>query len=401
MAPPRLPTTVLLDTLAAVRQHGSIAAAARAAGVPQGTFDSRYARAVAAERKGLLPPQEVVPIVAPPRKQDHYVAPLPAPVHVREPLASFEEAWTQWEHTIGLMRDRYAGPAAPRKATGRQKILVVPDVHAPFHNQKLFAAMIARETDVDKAICIGDLSDSYALSTFTHYRNVGFSEEWASVTAVMQALSEAFPTVEMVIGNHDARLEKRLRERLTEDMVDAVKHLTGGMLCPITALAKRFQNVTVARHRVPNGDTVDWFTTCGDAWLGHPEKYSKIPGAAVRAVEDWLSDHEEDLGLGRFRLIVMGHTHTWSQFPWRGRQMLVETGCLCETQGYMLKPKIGGRPQIQGYVTFEQVNGRTDLDSVKFHWIGAPDNPEDAHATSQGRPTIRVARRVRRGHRGR
>jgi len=340
-------------TLALVTAHGgNVRAAARAAKMSRSTLQARYETALTLAPIQPAPPPPVDPMV-------------------REPLASFEEAWAQWSKTIGLMRDRYAGPPKTKKQTGRQKILVIPDLHAPFHNVEMFATMIAREKDIDKAICIGDLSDSYSLSTFTHYRSVGFSEEWASVTAALQAMSEAFPSVELVIGNHDARLEKRLRERLTLDMVEAVKFMTGGLLCPITALAKQFPNVTVAKHLVPNGDSIDWFTTSGDAWLGHPEKYSRIPGAALRAVEDWLSDHEDDLGLGRFRLIVMGHTHTWAQLPWRGRQMLIETGCLCETQGYMLKPKIGGRPQIQGYVTFEQVNGRTDLNSVKFHWLGA------------------------------
>jgi len=286
--------------------------------------------------------------------------------NILEPLNSFDAAWAQWMKAVQMSKDRYKGPKAKRPGK-TQKILVVPDVHAPFHEEGMFADMLTREADADKVICIGDLSDSYALSTYTHYRRVSFSEEWASVTAVMQALSEAFPSVEVVIGNHDARLEKRLRERLSEDMVDAVKYLAGGILCPVTALAKRYPNVSVARHHVPNGDSVDWFTTCGDAWLGHPEKYSRTPGAALRGVEDWLSDHEFDLGLGRYRLICLGHTHQMGKFPWRGRQLLVEVGCLCQTQGYMLKPKIGGRPQMRGYVTFEQTNGVTDLNSVREH----------------------------------
>lgn len=342
-------------TRALVAKHkGNVRAAARAGGLPRATLQSRW--------------QEIQTL--------DNVPPPPVDPMVREPLASFEQAWAQWSRTIGMMREHYKGPRiakANAKRKNVQKILVIPDLHAPFHEPALFAKMIARETDVDRAICIGDLSDSYALSTFTLYRSIGFAEEWASVTACMQAISEAFPVVEMVIGNHDARLEKRLRERLNLDQIEAVKFLTGGVLCPITALAQRFPNVKIARHDVPGGETVDWFTICGDAWLGHPEKYSRIPGAAVRAVEDWLSDHEDDLGLGRFRLIVMGHTHTWSQFPWRGRQLLVETGSLCQMQGYQVKPKIGGRPQIRGYLTFEQTDGRTDLNSVKFTWLDQED----------------------------
>jgi predicted phosphodiesterase len=288
------------------------------------------------------------------------------------PLASFEAAWQQWMKAVGMVRDRYSGPAVTKRqhlgasvSKSTQKILVVPDLHAPFHEEEMFAEMLEREADADKVIAIGDLSDSYALSTFTHYRRVSFSEEWASVTLCLQALSERYPSVELVIGNHDARLEKRLRERLTEDMVDAVRYLSGGVLCPITALAKRYPNVNVARHAVANGESIDWFTTIGDCWLGHPEKYSRVPGAALRFVEDWLSDREYDLNLDRYRLIVMGHTHQQGAFPWRGRQLLVEAGCLCQTAGYMLKPRIGGRPQMRGYLTFEQTDGVTDLNSVR------------------------------------
>lgn len=351
MSTPRMSASLIAETLALVAAHGgNVRGAARAAKMSRATLQARYETA---RTLATLPPP-----------------PAPVDPMVREPLASFEEAWAQWSKTIGLMRDRYAGPPKRTKRTDRTKILVIPDVHAPFHNQQMFATMIAREKDVDKAICIGDLSDSYSLSTFTHYRSVGFSEEWASVTAALQAMSEAFPTVELVIGNHDGRLEKRLRERLTTDMVEAVKFMTGGLLCPITALARQFPNVSVARHVVPGGESVDWFTTCGDAWLGHPERYSVIPGAALRKVEEWLSDHETDLGLRRYRLICLGHTHTYSQFLWRSGQMLIEVGCLAQMQGYMLKPKIGGRPQRAGYVTFEQVNGVTDLNSVKFHYLG-------------------------------
>jgi hypothetical protein len=325
---------------------------AHALGISRATFQSRLHAAQRWQAEGSPLPERMVPSVAP-----------------LEPLTSFEEAWAQWMKAVGMARDRYKGPQSEkrRRISDTKKILVVPDLHAPFHEEQMFADMLEREADADKVICIGDLSDSYALSTFTHYRRVSFSEEWASVTLAMQQLSERFPVVEVVVGNHDARLEKRLRERLSEDMVDAVKYLSNGVLCPITALAKRYPNVRVANHVVSGGDSVDWFTTCGDAWLGHPEKYSRVPGAALRFVEEWIADNEHALGLSRYRLLVLGHTHAYSQFLWRGGQMLIECGCLAQQQGYMLKPKIGGRPQRRGYVTFEQTNGVTDLNSVRFY----------------------------------
>lgn len=45
MPPPRLPVGVLMETLSAVKKHGSISAAARELGLPYGTLDARYRRA--------------------------------------------------------------------------------------------------------------------------------------------------------------------------------------------------------------------------------------------------------------------------------------------------------------------------------------------------------------------
>ena len=293
------------------------------------------------------------------------------PTSLREPLSSFEEAWRQWQSAIGMAKDRYAPSTRPQNVSKKQKILVIPDLHAPFHEPEMFAAMLEAEADADHAICIGDVGDAYSLSSFVKYERMPFSEEWASVTLVMQELATRFPKVTVVIGNHDGRLEKRIRERLSEDMVDAIKYMTGGTLCPLTALAKRYPNVEIARHQIPGGHAVDWCASVGDAWLGHPEKFSITPGAVLRKVEEWIQDNESAMGFDRYALIVVGHTHQYAQIPWRSRQMLVECGALCKTHGYMTSPKIGGRPQRRGYLVFDQHDGRTDLNSVRFFWFDA------------------------------
>ena len=294
----------------------------------------------------------------------------PPPTTTPIPLTVFEEAWHAWEHAIGVVQDRYRGPRQPTLGP-REKILVIPDLHVPFHDETLLAETLERERDADRVVCIGDVGDAYALSRFLKYETLGFTEEWAQVTLVLQTLSERFPRVEIIIGNHDARLEKQLLLHLSTDMVDAVRVMTGGTLCPLTALAKQFPNVSVAKHVTPDGRVVEWFTSVGDAWLGHPERFSRVPGSAARAVEEWLADHERALGLERYPLIIMGHTHQMLWMPWRSGQLVVECGCLCKTQGYMLSPRIGGRPQRRGYVTFEQENGHTDLQSVRVVWLDA------------------------------
>lgn len=348
MPAPRVAPERLRAAVAAMREHDNQYKAAESLGISRNTLQSQLEMARA---RGITdePP-------GPPRT-------LP-----------FEEAWRMWRRAIGMAKDRYVSPPRdnPRQlsTTGdKRKILVVPDLHAPFHEEAMFAAMLEREANADHVVCIGDLGDSYALSRFEKYDRMPYREEWASVNLCMQAMASRFRKVTIVIGNHDARLERQLRQRLTEDMVDAIHLITGGILCPITAMAKRYPNVTIAKHETPAGKHVDWFTTVGDAWFGHPEKFSKVPGSAIRAVEDWIVDNESALGMEPYRLIVMGHTHAMSWIPWRAGKLLVECGCLCQQQGYMLSPRVGGRPQRRGYVTLEQTNGVTDLNSIRMHWF--------------------------------
>lgn len=365
MAQPPLDESVIRETYDAVAQTGSVEQAAMRLKLPRTTIQNRYQAALRLGWPELRP-----------AKQPPAAAPAPTPEPPREPLnLPFEEAWQNWMRAVGMAKDRYTGESGTRRdkyqgESGTRKILVVPDLHAPFHEAEMFAAMLEREADADHVICIGDLGDAYSLSSFVHYERMPYRDEWASVNLCMQELASRFPKVTVVIGNHDARLEKRLRERLTEDMVDALQMITGGVLCPITAMAKRYPNVEIARHTTPDGMTLDWCVEVGDAWLGHPEKYSKVSGAALRALEDWLADFQQQYGFQQHRLIVMGHTHAYAQIPFRGNKLLVECGALCKTQGYMTSPRIGGRPQRRGYLVFHQdPSGRTDLNSVRFHWF--------------------------------
>ena len=299
---------------------------------------------------------------------------------IRQPLATFEEAWKKWQQPIGMMKDRYRGPAknrAPAIKTNRKRILVIPDLHVPFHEPSMVASMLARESgNVDLAICIGDLGDAYSHSKYAKYTSAPYAEEWASVQLMMQTFSETFPLTKIIIGNHDARLRKAIAAHLTVDMVEAISAMSGGTLCPITALARRYPNIDIANHPVPNSDiTIDWLLVEGDALLAHPEKYSRTPGSALRFFQEWAAENSAAIGLDGIRLVVMGHTHTLALFPWRSASLLLECGCLCRTQSYMTGARVGGRPQRRGYCWFEQLDGVTDLNSVGWRWLDVEDGP--------------------------
>lgn len=283
----------------------------------------------------------------------------------RPSVTSYEAAWAQLERAIGQRRPASPPPKA-RPVTDTQVVTVLGDLHVPFHEPAMLADVIAREGPrTDLLVLNGDVGDAYALSRFLQYEHIPFRDEWAQVAAVLDQIAGHFRHIRLVIGNHDGRLEKQLLQRCTGDIVDAVRFLTGGLLCPLQALAGRYPHLELARHILPGGRQVDWFTVVGDAWIGHPEKFSVVPGGALRQLEQALESHSEEWGLGAMRLIVMGHTHQRTRVSWRDKE-LVEPGCLCQVQGYQTTPRIGVTRQRRGYVTFTQVQGRTDLNSVRL-----------------------------------
>lgn len=344
------PSTVLRESLLAVRQYGGITQAAKALGLSYGTFQHRVERAKAALDRGDFALTD--------EEEDRQAIPKGLP---------FEREWRTFQDEIGAARDRYTGPAKPKARTGRLNILVVPDLHAPFQDKEAVASMLEREQDIDICVVMGDIGDSYSLSRFLKYESCPYEEELASVTLMLQTFSERFPIVRVIEGNHDApRLEKQLLERLSKDMVTAIRSMTGGTLDPIEAICKRFPNFERKSPTTVNGHKAKWMTQIGDAIFAHAEKFSRVPGSALRSVDEWLTDMEAELRLDEFRVVVQAHTHQLGFFPWKADRWLVECGCLCVPHGYQIAPKIGGRPQRRGWVRMTQIDGVTDINSIRL-----------------------------------
>lgn len=348
------------EAIDAVRKYGSVDVAANNLNVPRGTLHNRYRQALVRFRE------------ADTRATNHQAA-TAARAEDAAALSRglpFEREWSVWMSEVGMLKDRYAGPARPKPKIGRLKVVAAGDFHVPFHNRGALARMIHQDGDADLLILGGDFGDAYSASTFTKYQTVDFLEEMAGQTAVMQVLSETFPTVKYLRGsNHPDRYEKRLREQLSKDLVAAIQYMTGGILAPDLALCKRFPNVEVCDWKTPDGEDVSWLMREGDVLVSHAEKYSKVPGAALRAVDEWIDDNKGHLGMDTFRAVVQFHTHAMAILPWRSDRLLVEPGCMCNIHGYQLGSRVAGRPQRLGYVVMELVDGKLDVNSVRLRWL--------------------------------
>ena len=285
---------------------------------------------------------------------------------------SADECWAVLGDYIGRTKRR-APTKCPKPVHKLRttQIVVASDFHAPFQSNEAVGELIRREGGRGKTLVInGDLQDFYSISRFTKYERVSMDIELAAVDALLGQLSKAFQDIILVAGNHDtARFEKQLRTMLSMDMVHVIEALTGGNLSVLRVIAQRYPNVRFAETTVGGRFHLGWFYQLGDLITAHAEKFSRVPGSALRGIDEWFTDQHEILGLKPWRVLIQAHTHQLGWFPFKADKLLIEGGAMCAVHGYQLQARIMGRPQRLGYVTLEQTHGITDINSIRLIWL--------------------------------
>ena len=102
-----------------------------------------------------------------------------------------------------------------RLATAKERVLVIPDLQAPFHHQDAipFLKAIEKETRPTKIVCIGDSIDAYALGGYVKKPEaMDASSEMDEALKFLSQLYKAFPKVVEVDSNHNRRVFRRAFE---------------------------------------------------------------------------------------------------------------------------------------------------------------------------------------------
>lgn len=347
--------------IALTTTNGNVVEAARLVGIKKSTFENHARQA---NERGLVD-LEALREAAKAEQRQIVVQPSP-----RLPITA-DEAWELLDGWIG--RKRIPKERPPKfHARRERKYVIAGDFHSPFQDNEAVAELIANESGkTDTLIISGDLMDFYGISRFMKYEHIPIEQEIAGADALLTQLASAFSDVLIVEGNHDKpRFEKQLRSFLSPEMMHCIELLTGGNLSIVHLLAKRHGNVRFAPQQAGHY-TLGWLTQVGDLIVSHAEKFSSVPGSALRKIEEGMADFERVYGLQPWRVLVQAHTHAFSMIPWHSDKLLCEGGAMCLTHGYQLTARMGGRPQRIGYTTLQQTDGKTDLNSVKFHWLNA------------------------------
>lgn len=366
MAQAPLSEDVLRQTYEAVCQHGTVQGAGAALGLKRTTFQNRWLEAKLWARAQGLP----IPSVGTPPPIVQVTERPSVPPSTRLPQSA-DEAWDVIDGFIERKRRELPQPPSYQSHRTRRYV-IASDFHAPFHDAQAVGDLIAIEGNrPDTTLVIaGDLLDLYSISSYAKHERIPIEQEMAGGHALLEQLAGAFNDIVLVEGNHDQRLDRRLRGLLPEEMVAAIQYLCGGDLSLLRMLAKRYSHVRFAPVTVGRFQ-VKWASQIGDIVISHAEKYSKVPGSAMRGVEEWLTDQHLAMGLAPWRILCQAHTHQLAWIPWRADRLLIEVGCMTETHGYQLSPHVQGRPQRRGWCSLTQVDGVTQMNSIRMHWVDA------------------------------
>lgn len=293
------------------------------------------------------------------------------------PLADSTESEEKFE-TLLYEFNKWIGDAKPasKKAPyllkSEKKNLVLNDLHSPFHDEEALAKAIGDNLDADEVWIAGDLQDLFGFSRYDKYV-APFSpvEEFQSSRVIIRTLSEKFPKVKVMSGNHDDRFLKYLvrDKKIPTAILDFFKMQDENFLSPLAKICAPFKNVEVIKPIELDYSAFPFIAQFGDCILSHAEKFSKVPNKAVGQVIHWLKSYCEPQGLVEpFKMVVQAHTHqagkTWNDYGVVG----IEAGCLALSPDYAGDPKLGGaeRPTVTGYTLIYQKNGVTDINKSNF-----------------------------------
>lgn len=223
-----------------------------------------------------------------------------------------------WE---AMMPESWSEPIIPFvMPKAMRSVLVLSDIHVPFHEPSALAAAIEYGIKVrpDAVMLNGDTLDFYGVSDHEKDpRKVKWHEELEACREALKMIRSAFPNVPVYFkeGNHEYRMERYLMKHAQLLLGMAEFELP-------TLLRLGESGIEYIRNKRP--------VYAGSLTIGHGDEWR---GAGGVNPARWLS-------LRAGESMVIGHFHRTSQHIERTVRQTVRgwwsTGCLCELQPHYM-----------------------------------------------------------------
>jgi len=255
-----------------------------------------------------------------------------------------------------------------RPKNANVKILSLSDFHIPFENDEVIKDALENHSDADILVLNGDIFDMYSVSSFSKNKQILIQWEYKVAMEWLKLLSDMFPKVVLVSGNHEARLARYFSNQIDPSLSfmyenDMLDKLANGydinLLTNKLYKAYDFDNV----HYTPG--QLCWYTMIGKAIFVHPKNFSVVPmRTVIKTAESFLQ--RED-----FEAVIQGHSHKIGKLVWRDK-LLIEQGCCCIPMEYESDGRNKYLPQSFGYaiVYVDADTGSVDFNKSDIIYLG-------------------------------
>jgi hypothetical protein len=208
-------------------------------------------------------------------------------------------------------------------------------------------------------------------STFAKTKNIAAIKEYRAVFDLVHYLSDHFPKVVMVSGNHDDRTTRALKNSgISGDIMkvyrpDLLYRISQGeKLNSFGEIEEMFPFDNVLYQKMDS-----WYCRVGQTIFCHPSGFgSKYPGATVVKLLDHFSHRMDDQD---FDSIVVGHTHKVYKGVVSGK-LLIEQGAMAHRLPYQFKADLRFKNAMNGYaVVYQDANGNTNFNDSQPIYLGS------------------------------
>tara|TARA_B100000131_G_scaffold122261_1_gene119354 strand:- start:13444 stop:14523 length:1080 start_codon:yes stop_codon:yes gene_type:complete len=290
----------------------------------------------------------------------------------------YEERWEK----IKSMQEEYLMDAESNKIgvispeNVSRKILTLSDIHFPFALVDELEEALSLHSDADVVVLNGDILDGYAFNTYGRARRIAALKEYRAAFEFVKSISEDFPQVVIVSGNHDRRpaktlarndFEKEATQILRPDLLARIAN--GEVLDEYGEVVEilEFDNVTYQKYD-------SWYVRIGKTIFCHPDAYQGgNPGATVIRLCDYFNKR---LGGQHFDSVVVGHTHR----IYKGvvmNKLLIEQGAMAARMPYQHKADLRFPHAMNGYaVIYQDEEGNTDFSNSRVYYLGSQLPPK-------------------------
>ena len=290
----------------------------------------------------------------------------------------YEERWEK----IKGMQEEYFMEAESNKIgvidpdQPLRKILTLSDIHFPFALVDELDKAVTLHSDADIVVINGDMLDGYAFSTYGRAKRIAALKEYRAAFEFVRKLSETFPKVVIVSGNHDRRpaktlarndFEKEASQILRPDLLARIAN--GEVLNEYGECTDivEFDNVVYQKYD-------SWYVRIGKTIFCHPDAYfGSWPGQTVVKLADYFTKR---LGGDKFDSVVVGHTHRL----YKGvvmNKLLIEQGAMAARMPYQHKADLRFPHAMNGYaVIYQDQDGNTDFSNSRIYYLGSQLPPK-------------------------